>query len=335
MASSVCAVRWSQERSTLGPLPVIPPVAHFVWLGATFPWLNALAVVSAAKVGGFERIVVHVSEELEDTPHLRPLARFGSVEIRRIELQALARATSERAARIHRLYEDMTSAAARSDVLRALILGSEGGVYLDVDTVTVADFSRLRASQAFVGQERICFPEWSTRRHSVRERARAYGLSALRWTLARVPDGYRGYARVQHLYALAVNNAVLGTEPGHTLIRAYIEGMLAMPPEVARKRYAVGPHLLARVCRDAETGSVALLPPQSFYPLGPVMSEAWWSPCASPNLERVLSDQTVSVHWYASVRSRKLADRVDTAYVRQHQDRQLFSKLASRYLDGF
>jgi hypothetical protein len=314
---------------------MIPPVGHFVWLGPTFPWLNALAVVSAAKAGGFERIVLHVGDELEDTPHVRAVARHGSVEIRRIDLGALARATGERAGRLQRLYDDMPSAAARSDVLRALILGSEGGVYLDVDTVTVADFAGLRASPVFVGQELICFPEWSARRQSVGTRARAYGLSALRWMLARVPDGYRFFARVQHLYALAVNNAVLGAEPGHAFMRAYIEGMLSMPPELARRRYAIGPHLLARICREQAAPCLALLSPSYFYPLGPVMSELWWSRCSSPDLDRVLSDQTVTVHWYASVRSRKLVHRVDSAYVQRHRDHQLFSKLASRYLDCF
>ena len=309
---------------------MIPPVGHFVWLGTTFPWLNALAVVSAAKAGGFERVVVHASDDLDGSPHVRHLRRFASVEVRRIELGALARATGERAARVQALYDDMTSAAARSDVLRALILASEGGVYLDVDTVTVAPFDELRAPPAFVGQELICFPEWSTRRHS-----RAYGLSALRAALARMPEGYRLFAEVQHLYSLAVNNAVLGAEPGHVFIRAYLEAMLSLPPAVARRRFAIGPDLLGRVCREQAASGLALVPPSYFYPLGPVISESWWSRCASPDLERVLSDETVTVHWYASVRSRKLADRVDPSYVRQHQNHQLFSKLASRYLDCF
>jgi hypothetical protein len=314
---------------------MIPPVGHFVWLGSAFPWLNALAVVSAAKAGGFERVIVHASDDLDGAPHVRHLRRFPSVEVRRIDLAELANRTGERASRVVALYDDMTSAAARSDVLRALILASEGGVYLDVDTVTIAPFDALRSLPAFVGQEVICFPEWSTRRHSIGERGRAYGLSALRSVLARLPEGYRLFSRVQHLYSLAVNNAVLGSVPGHTFVRAYLEGMLSLPASVARRRYAIGPDLLARVCREQAASGLTLLPPSYFFPLGPVMSESWWARSASPDLERVLSDDTVTVHWYASVRSRKLAERVDPSYVMEHRDHQLFSKLASRYVDCF
>jgi hypothetical protein len=314
---------------------MIPPVAHFVWLGTTFPWLNALAVVSAAKAGGFERIVVHASDDLEGASHARHLQRFSSIEVRRIDLAALACAAGEQASRVEALYAGMTSAAARSDVLRTLILAAEGGVYLDVDTVTIAPFDELRRSPAFVGQELICFPEWSTRRHSIGERGRAYGLSALRAALSRLPEGYLLFARLQHLYSLAVNNAVLGSEPAHAFIRAYLEAMLSMPADVARRRFAIGPDLLARVCREQTASGLALLPPSYFFPLGPVISESWWSRSATADLARVLSDETVTVHWYASVRSRKLAERVDPSYVKQHRDHQLFSKLAARYVDCF
>jgi hypothetical protein len=314
---------------------MIPSVAHFVWLGTRFPWLNALAVVSAAKAGGFERVVVHASDDLDGAPYARDLRRFPSIEIRPIELGWLARRAGQPASRVRALYDDMTSAAARSDVLRTLVLAAEGGVYLDVDTVTIAPFDALRASPAFVGQEWICFPEWSTRRHSMIERGRAYGLSALRSVLALLPEGHLLFARVQHLYSLAVNNAVLGSEPGHPFIRTYLEAMLSLPAAVARKRYAIGPELLARVCRERAASGIAVLPPRYFFPLGPVISESWWARSKEADLASVLSDETVTVHWYASVRSKKLAESVDPAYVRQHRDRQLFSKLASRYVDCF
>jgi hypothetical protein len=314
---------------------MIPATCHFVWLGKNFPWVSALAVVSAAKAGGFERVILHTDEDLSGEPHLSSMRTHPGFESRRIDIGALAKAAGEPAPRVRALHDDMTSAAARSDVLRALILAAEGGVYLDADTVTVAPFERLRRIPAFVGQEVICFPEWTARRHTAREIARAYGLSALRAALRWIPDGYRIFSRVQHLYSLAVNNAVLGTEPGHPWMRSYLEAMLRLPPAVARRRFAIGPDLLARVCREHAGANLEVLPPRYFYPLGPVISESWWSPSTSPDLGRVLSRETVAIHWYASVRSRKLARRVDAAYVRQNGERQLFSKLAARYLDHF
>jgi hypothetical protein len=314
---------------------MIPATCHFVWLGKKFPWLNALAVLSAATAGRFERVVVHADDRLEGASHLEALRRLPTFELRLVELDRLARAAGESVPGVRELFDNMTSAAARSDVLRALILAAEGGVYLDFDTVTIAPFEALRALSAFVGQERICFPEWSTRSHSGREIARAYGLSALRASLRLMPRGYQLFSGVEHLYGLAVNNAVLGAEPGHPWIRAYLRAMLELTPSVARRRYAIGPDLLARVCRERTDAKVELLPPRYFYPLGPVMSECWWSRSRSPDLTTVVGVETVAIHWYASVRGRKLTDRVNADYVRRHSDRQLFSKLASRYLDHF
>ncbi len=314
---------------------MIPPVCHFVWLGNRFPWLNALAVVSATKVGGFDRVVLHTDDALATAPHVDPLRALRGFELRRIDLRRLARRAGEDESRVSALYANMTSAAARSDVLRTLILAVEGGVYLDVDTVTVAPFTALRAQRAFVGQEVICFPDWGTRRHSTTEIARAYGLAALRSAFRMLPRGHQWFARTQHLYALAPNNAVLGAEAGHPFLRSYLARMLAMPPDVARRRFAVGPDLLGRVCNEMRTSGPALLPPSYFYPLGPVISEHWWRRSHSPALEDVLAAETVAVHWYASVRSRKLAARVNADYVRRHRDHQLFSKLAARYLDAF
>jgi hypothetical protein len=314
---------------------MIPATCHFVWLGKGFPWLNALALVSAAKAGGFERVILHADEDLSDEPHLGSMRAHRGFELRRIDLEALSKAARVPAHRVRELFGGVTSAAARSDLLRALVLAAEGGVYLDVDTVTVAPFGRLLQLPAFVGQEVICFPEWTTRRHSLGETARAYGLSALRTSLRWIPDGYRIFSRIQHLYSLAVNNAVLGSEPAHPWMRAYLEAMLRLPPALARRRYAIGPDLLARVSREHVGAELDVLPPRYFYPLGPVISESWWSPSPSPDLEHVLSRETVAIHWYASVRSRKLARRVDAAYVRRNGERQLFSKLAARYLDHF
>ncbi|MEI9942364.1 MAG: glycosyltransferase [Pseudomonadota bacterium] len=314
---------------------MIPKTLHFVWLGATFPWLNVLAIVSAAECGGFERIVLHTdcaSDVILANPGLR---RLALLELRPIDVSAIARVAGREVDRIRNLYDAMTGPAARSDVLRALILAGEGGVYLDLDTVTVASFGPLLGRcAAFVGQERICFPNWTFERPQLAGVVQACLLSAARYVLANAPRGYRVFARMARYYALSVNNAVLGCEAHHPFIEAYVTGMLDIPLDRAARRYAVGPHLLARVCRRFENGegSFALLGSGVFYPLPPVISEHWWRSTRSPALAEVISTDTIVVHWYASVRSKKLAARVDADYVRARQDRQLFSRLAARYL---
>ncbi|HEY0464608.1 MAG TPA: glycosyltransferase [Polyangiaceae bacterium] len=314
---------------------MIPKTLHFIWFGETFPWLNALAIASAAECGGFERIVLHTDcppEVILRNPGLR---RLSLLEVRPIDVSASARFAGRDVDRIHDLYAAMTSPAARSDVLRALILAGEGGVYLDMDTVTVASFvPLLERSAAFVGQERICFPNWTFERPELAGVVRACLLSAARYVLASAPHGYRAFGSIARHYALSVNNAVLGCEAHHPFIEAYLSAMLELPAERAARRYAVGPHLLARVCRrfDDQEGCLALLPSSVFYPLPPVISEHWWRSVRQPALADVISNDTLVVHWYASVRSKRLARQVDAEYVRSRQDRQLFSRLAARYL---
>ena len=313
----------------------IPAVCHFVWLGPAFPFLNALAVVSAARRGGFERVVLHADHDLASTPFFDVLMRLPQFEVRRIDLDALARAAGQDGGRVRALYDNMTSAAARSDVLRVLALAAEGGVYLDIDTVTVASFDALRTREAFVGQEYICFPDWTTRSATLAERVRAYALAALRLVLRMIPRGYLLFQKVARVYALAVNNAVLGSTPGHPFVVSYLEAMLAADPAYARRPFAIGPDLLARIARDRSVSGLEVLGPNVLYPLPPVISEQWWSMQSAPNLGDVVTTETVSVHWYASVRSRSLAGQVDPAYVQQNRERQLFSKLAAPFLDAF
>lgn len=316
---------------------MIPRVLHFIWLGTEFPWLNALAVASAAEQGGFERIVLHTDCPPEVVLANAGLRRLRTLEVRAVDLRAIALAAGRVFERVRTLYEAMTSPAARSDVLRALILEGEGGVYLDLDTVTVASFQPLlQRCGAFVGQERICFPNWTFERPSLLGVARAYVLSAARYVLASTPRGYRFFRGIAHHYRLAVNNAVLGSEAHHPFTEAYVTAMLELPIEQAARRYAVGPHLLAGVCRrlTGSERSLELLESNVFYPLPPVISEHWWKDTASPALSEVISTETLVVHWYASVRSKRLARRVDAEYVRAQQHRQLFSRLAARYLSA-
>jgi len=314
---------------------MIPAIAHFVWFGESFPWLNALAIVSAAEVGGFERLVLHTDCAPEVVLRHVGLARLSRFEVRPIDLAAIAENAGRELGCVQRLFEAMRGPAARSDVLRALILAGEGGVYLDMDTVTVSSFAELRQrSAAFVGQERICFPNWTFARPSVAAKVKAYVLSAARFALTVAPRGYRAFAAIEQYYSLAVNNAVLGAEAHHPFIEAYVSAMLDLPPAQAARRFAVGPHLLAELARQfvSRPTPVLLLASDVFYPLAPVISEHWWRRVHAPALSEVLSPDTIVVHWYASVRSRQLAQRVDPDYVRRMRDCQLFSALASRYL---
>ena len=316
---------------------MIPSVAHLVWLGSRFCWVNALAVVSAARGGRFERVVLHTDSDLSGTAHWSALSRLPGFEARPLVLEDVARAAAVPLPRLSALLARLPSPAARSDLLRAAILAGRGGVYLDADTVTLAPLDDLRAGGgAFCGEERVCFPGWSQSRPGPAGQTRAWALTALRFLLRLLPRGFVAFRQVEPLYALQVNNAVLGAEAGHPLLHAYLEAMLSMAPEQAARPYAIGPDLLAAVLARQRSSGVRVLPPSWFYPMPPEISEHWWARSADPraDLARILHGTRV-VHWYASVRNRRRAARVDPAYVRAHQGRQLFSALAARFLGDF
>ena len=311
---------------------MIPPVAHFVWFGRDFPWLNVLAILSAARSGGFQRVVLHLDGSRESVLKHEELARLPQFELRTINLPELALGSGFDAAHVQTLFQAMSSAAARSDVVRALVLLIEGGVYLDTDTVTVRSFTSLLASaSAFIGQERICFPGWNATPPSLAARAKSYALAALRWTLSVLPRGYRTFAKLAPSYSLWANNAVMGCEPGHPFMRNYVSSMLSMPLDRACRPYGVGPDLLQRVYDGYSNPEhrVRCMEPEAFYPLAPVISDHWWKTTQNPRISDVLSPETLVVHWYASVRNRKRIACVNARYVTDRAHNELFSSLVA------
>ena len=123
---------------------MIPPIAHFIWLGPELLWANALAIRSAALRGGFEQVVLHHADDLSHNdiwPELEALPGFSA---RRIDVQAIMRATGSGAEKLLEIYRRLDKPAARANMLRAAILYNEGGVYLDCDTVTLKPLNELR-----------------------------------------------------------------------------------------------------------------------------------------------------------------------------------------------
>lgn len=309
---------------------MIPALAHYIWIGGELPWVHAAAMRSAARAGGFERVVLTCDRDLSHTPAWRELAATPGFESRRLDPQALFAASGADAAGLLALYARLRAPAARANMVRAALLAAEGGVYLDTDTVVVAPLTPLRAAGAFCGVERVAFPAAVMRRPAWR-RGRSYALSALREVFRLLPGGYRGFRRVEDLYALEVNNAVLAATPGHPLVMALLEGMLRTPPERQTVRYALGTHLLQETVERGGWGDLVVHPPEVFYPLGPEISEHWLRLRRRVDLGAVVGPATRVVHWYASVRAAELIPRIDADYVRAHRERQLLSALLADY----
>jgi hypothetical protein len=311
---------------------MIPGRAHFVWLGGKLPFVHVLAAASAASRGGFERVLFHHTDPLEREPHFRALASTPRVEPRVFDPVALVEQAG--GARLCDCYRDLTEPAARANVLRAAILREQGGVYLDTDTLTLRSFSDLRARGGFFcGEELLVFPKARGPWWLSRLDPRALGRTLARDVCRRLPHGYRHFRHIERFYRRAVNNAVLGAEPRHALIEELIARMQSVPKAERRVRYALGVHLLQRVVGEWRGADLHVEPPETFYPLGPEISEHWFRPQSVADISDVVTSRTLLVHLYASVRVKKTMALVDPAWVRSHRDTELFSALAADILD--
>ncbi|HJL43746.1 MAG TPA: glycosyltransferase [Myxococcales bacterium LLY-WYZ-16_1] len=315
---------------------MIPAVAHFIWFGSTFPWVNLLAVRSAAERGGFCRLVLHHDGAAVTAPHFRALEELPGFESRRIDLRATLKGVLQHGdiRQLIALFDTLEAPSARANLVRAAILAAEGGVYLDMDTVTRAPLTPLRDAAAFCGVEPIVFPAVAVRSRNPASWARAGALHVARDLCRTIPGGWRPFRAIQSWYPWAANNAVLACRPEHELAIGLLHDMLALPRARWGVRYALGTHLLQDRLGRSPPEDVRIHPPPAFYPLPPEISQHWFrrTPGARTKLRKVLSQDTRVVHWYASVRTKKLVPRLDPDYVRLHADRQLFSALAEPFV---
>ena len=315
------------RAGTGGPALPIPAVAHFIWFGASLPWVYRLAIRSAAIRGGFERVVLHHEPALRDSADVDELTAIVGVELRPLDPEAVLEAAPNGGVLVD-VYRSVTWPAARANLMRAAILYAEGGVYLDTDTVTVRSFDMLRNDTAFCGEERVVYPAGVRGSRDPEVRATAWLRGSVRAVLRTLPGGWRGFRRIEGWYPRAVNNAVLGAAPRHPFIEQLLRAMAQVPAESRTVRFALGTHLLQReVARWRGPPEVAVHPPAVFYPLGPEISTHWFR-TGTANLDDVIRPETRLVHWYASVRTRELVPRIDRAYVEARADRELFSALA-------
>lgn len=313
----------------------IPARVHFCWIGPRLPWAYVFAVLSAAERGGLSDVILHHTDTLEDCAELRALTGAAGVTLHPID--PIARLTEAGDAlgvggRLATLYGGIASPVMRTDILRAAILFGQGGIYLDLDTVTVASLVPLLDAAQFVGCEYIVWPHLVRKSRSPLRWARSLALDLLRKAMRRRTDGWRAFRRVERFYYRGLNNAVMGAEPGSPLFARYLRAMLTVTPERLLEPYALGPDLLQDVVGDDRPDDLVVHDPRVFYPLPPEISEHWFRAGDSAGLDAVLSAETRVVHWYASIRSKARVALIDPAYVKAHRDSQLYSALVCSYI---
>lgn len=313
----------------------IPSTAHFIWFGEGLHWLHAMAIRTACLHGGFDRVVLHCDRSLEHLAAWRELEGLDGLEVRRIDLTRTLMRCGHLGPRLEAIANRLEKPAARANLLRAALLYSEGGVYLDTDTITLRPFDDLRQGfGAFCGEEHIVFPATVANDKRPLTLASALARSAAREGMRLMPDGWAAFARVADLYHRAANNAVLGARPGHALMRRLLEGMTRVPEDRVTVRFALGTHLLQKTLADFREYDLWVAPPAVFYPLGPEISQHWFKPTQRLRLEAMVRPETRVVHWYASVRCAELLPRVDRDWVGKNRHEVPIAALLTAVMDG-
>jgi hypothetical protein len=307
----------------------IPLRAHFIWLGAELPWVHVLAIKSAAERGGLDGVVLHHDEDLSAAPHYRALAAIPGLELRRLDVRELMARCDPFWPALGPVYDRLPRPPIQKDLIRLAILYTEGGIYLDLDTVTVGSLREMCVEAgAFCGEERIVFPGETKFSWNPAVQALALLRNGVRDVLGYVPNGWAAFRAIERFYPSAENGAVLASAPRGRFVTRAMERMIELPPHVQVRTCGIGPHLIQEMARELEAPDLVVHPPPVFYPLGPELSRHWFYLREGGRLDKVLLPETRVVHWYGSVGNAALTSTIDPDYVRANARRQLFSELA-------
>lgn len=317
------------------PPESIPNRLHFVWFGEKLPCFAALALKSAHANNPTAAVKLWHDARLRVDERVESLDAAGieriTLDVDMLLTRALAAIGAPRA--LDRIWSVLTAPAARSNVVRLLILYLEGGIYLDTDTLTLKNLDVLRQDSAFCGLEHIL---WSTARLNKR---RPYYwtagpvLSGLRLAAGYWKEGYRLHQRQLRWYDCAANNAVLGFCPAHPFLGRAFAQMALLPQHEWTRRYRLGTHLLQDLLKTAPASEppVRQYPPAYFYPLGPILSKHYFYERADVGraAARLIPPDAHVLHWYASVAD--LAP-LDEQYIETHKSTSVYAQLCAPFL---
>lgn len=290
-------------------------------------------MLSAARHGGLEHVILHHTDELTDSPVIRALQQNG-VQLLRLDANSLLTDVGTELGlgdQLATLYQKISSPAILSDILRGAILYRDGGIYLDVDTITLGTLKPLLRHQQFIGLENIVWPYWVKTSRSPLPWARALALDLVRKGLRVTPRGWQLFRLLEPLYFKAVNGAVMGGAQKAPLFKLYLESMISLPAALQSQANMLGPDLLQTLLRQQNFDDLKIYEPSVFYPLPPEISQHWFRPCANAAhlLKQAITPQTLVAHWYASVRSKPYAKQITPDFILKNRDHQLYSAMVA------
>jgi len=296
---------------------VIPNKIHFVWSGKSFPYPFALAVKSAVKRHPDWKVVLHVGDEPVGNPNWESILPL--VEIRRRDPEAVLMEVPEIGQKLVDLHRAVPAnyPAGRSNLVRLAILASEGGWYLDFDTLCAARLDSVAATGAVIGEEWV----W---RYDQERVSSGFALKmvpsvvafAISWMGARTnllrPHGWTESVLRRVWGRKELNNAVIGAEPGHSWILRLLELACGQDPSV---RFALGPALVNLGWNRPGSAELPLRTgTEVFYQFPPSQTSRYFR---SP--VRDLPDRAVVLHWCSS-NHRELVRSLDAVALRERRN---------------
>jgi hypothetical protein len=295
-------------------------------MGRGFSFPCRLAVESLAVADPGAPIEVHLLGDRPDTIHLDLVESMPDVTVIPIDVDALfAEHTDLRA-----IYDAIPpdAHAARSNLLRYLLLWQRGGVYVDFDVIALKPLADLAGGRDFVGIERVWEHDearvegrWSM---SMLPGTIGFGLT---WFARRVDSRCFGGAlrlgeRLRLLDPLwsrfQPNNAVIGAAARSPFIGHLLEHALESDPTI---RYALGPSLVARVA-SRYPNTVRQLREPYLYPVPPADSFRFFE-----DRHLRLRDETALIH-YVNSNHRELLASIEPGDERLAERSEVFWRLA-------
>jgi hypothetical protein len=284
----------------------VPRRGHFVWFGREFPYMNTVAVKSALLRSGIRELWLWHADPLAGQRHFDELCEDPRVSSRPLSAETLFADAGDApfdVAVLSRMYGLVRSPVTRSNIARAAALYLHGGIYFDIDTLCCKSFAPLFREPAFVGTEHIVWPHQRRFRRDLYRYLWGPLLGRLRALTASIPFGDVLYRRTRQLYFEEVNGAILGSRPGHEFLADLLRRTARVPEDQWQVPHVLGTYVLQEAVAAYQGRDLRILPPECFYPLGPVVSRHYFRRQADSRAaaRRILSNETYAIHWYASI----------------------------------
>ncbi len=314
----------------------IPNLYYFVWYGSSFQLTHYLAIKSVAVTCNPFKIYLYISEPLDSQIYFQKLTgEVDCLEIIFIDIKNLIKESGYTKAEkliesYNYLYQNRYFAAL-SDLLRYLFLIKDGGVYMDLDILTIKDLTPLLKKDLFCGTEHILVSGAVS--NSLLRYFRTVPLTILRSTLAHLSSGVQIFKKISWMYLEEINGAILGAPPSHPVLIEALDNVCTLSVQIPKRRTVIGPDLLQKLLRDNKFSNIKIYNPDYFYPIGPTMAINYFKFNSKlDKLEKnIISTDTYVLHWYSDGTNKyNLPATIDDLHI--NAPNQLYARLALKLL---